>query len=192
MTEINREHPDFVRKQQMWRMYRDLYAGGQEFKFRAANYLLRRQKEPLDVYGERLHRVFYENYIGSIVDWFASTLFRRQPSLQFEGGLASGKDFLTQFADDADLRGTSLSAFLRSCFVDALVAGGSHILIDFPESPQSRRREPKKTSPASREHFWCGTKRKNLSTGAAMNGASTTGSFYAIKFRGSRAWKARR
>ncbi len=144
MTEINREHPDFLRKQQMWRMYRDLYAGGQDFKLRAANYLLRRQKEPLDVYGERLHRVFYENYIGSIVDWFASTLFRRQPSLQFEGGLASGKDFLTQFADDADLRGTTLSAFLRSCFVDALVAGGSHILIDFPRvsaKPQTRAEE---------------------------------------------------
>ncbi len=135
MTEIDREHPDFARKQYMWRMYRDLYAGGHEFKARAANYLLRRQKEPLDVYGERLHRVFYENYIGSIVDWFASTLFRRQPSLQLEGGLASGREFLTEFADDADLRGTSLSGFLRQCFIDALIAGSSHVLIDFPNSP---------------------------------------------------------
>ncbi len=120
----------------MWRMYRDLYAGGQEFKLRAADYLLRRQKEPLDVYGERLHRVFYENYIGSIIDWYASTLFRRQPSLQLEGGLSAGRDFLTEFADDTDLRGTGLSGFLRSCFVDALIAGRSHILIDFPTSPE--------------------------------------------------------
>ncbi|MBV8866735.1 MAG: hypothetical protein JO210_15180 [Acidobacteriaceae bacterium] len=144
MTDINREHPDFAQKQQMRCMYRDLYAGGHEFKSRAANYLLRRQKEPLDVYSERLHRVFYENYIGSIIDWFASTLFRRQPSLQLEGGLASGREFLTGFADDADLRGTSLSSFLRSCFVDALVAGGSYILIDFPrapEKPQTRAEE---------------------------------------------------
>ena len=89
MTEINREHREFKRKLHMWRMYRDLYEGGEEFKLRAAEYLLRRQKEPLDVYGERLQRVFYENYVGSIVDWFASTLFRRQPSLQMDGGLAS-------------------------------------------------------------------------------------------------------
>ncbi len=144
MTEINREHPEFKRKQNMWRMYRDLYVGGQEFKLRAADYLLRRQKEPLDVYGERLHRVFYENYIGSIVDWYASTLFRRQPSLQLEGGLASGREFLMQFADDVDLRGTSLAAFIRNCFVDALIAGRSHILIDFPtssEKPKTRAEE---------------------------------------------------
>ncbi len=144
MTDIDREHPDFARKRSMWRMYRDLYAGGHEFKFRAADYLLRRQKEPLDVYSERLHRVFYENYIGSIVDWFASTLFRRQPSLQLEGGLVAGREFLTQFADDSDLRGTTLSSFLRQCFVDALVAGSSHILIDFPsssEKPQTRAEE---------------------------------------------------
>ncbi|MDQ2843298.1 MAG: hypothetical protein M3Y72_20125 [Acidobacteriota bacterium] len=144
MTEINREHPEFKRKQRMWGMYRDLYAGGQEFKIRAADYLLRRQKEPLDVYGERLHRVFYENYIGSIVDWYASTLFRRQPSLQLEGGLASGREFLTEFADDTDLRGTNLAAFFKQCFIDALIVGRSHILIDFPRSsatPQTRAEE---------------------------------------------------
>jgi hypothetical protein len=144
MTEINREHPEFKRKREMWRMYRDLYVGGQEFKFRAADYLLRRQKEPLDVYGERLQRVFYENHIGSIVDWFASTLFRRQPGLQSDGGIASGREFLTDFADNADLRGTTLSTFIRNCFVDALIVGRSHILIDFPASldkPKTRAEE---------------------------------------------------
>ncbi len=108
MIDIDREHPDFKRQKHMWRMYRDLYAGGHDFKHRAAEYLLRRQKEPLDVYGERLHRVFYENYIGSIVDWYASTLFRREPSLQLEGGLESGQSFLSEFADDCDRRGTRL------------------------------------------------------------------------------------
>ncbi len=144
MTDINREHPEFKRKQYMRRMYRDLYAGGEEFRYRAADYLLRRQKEPLDVYSERLQRVYYENYIGSIVDWYASTLFRRQPSFQMEGGLASGRDFLTEFADDSDLHGTSMAAFFRRCFLDTLVVGRSHILIDFPRSrdtPQTRAEE---------------------------------------------------
>jgi hypothetical protein len=144
MTGIDREHPDFKRQQKMWAMYRDLYAGGQQFKTRAAEYLLRRQKEPLDVYGERLQRVFYENYVGSIVDWYASTLFRRQATIQLDKGLAAGRDFLTQFADDADLRGTSLSSFIKGCFIDALIVGKSHILIDFPlvsQRLQSRAEE---------------------------------------------------
>ena len=132
MTDIDREHPDFKRHKFTRQMYRDLYAGGQQFKYRAAEYLLRRQKEPLDVYSERLNRVFYQNYIGSIVDWYAATLFRRAPSLQLDGGLDSGHRFLTGFADDCDRRGTSLASFFRNCLIDALVAGRSHILIDFP------------------------------------------------------------
>ena len=61
MIQIDQEHRDYKRQTLMWQMYRDLHVGGHQFKVRAADYLLRRQKEPLDVYGERLHRVFYEN-----------------------------------------------------------------------------------------------------------------------------------
>lgn len=144
MTEIDREHPEYRRNKRTLHMYRDLYTGGQQFKYRAAEYLLRRQKEPLDVYNERLQRTFYQNYIGSIVDWYAATLFRRAPSLQLEGGLESGRRFLAEFADDCDRRGTSLSAFFQACLTDALIAGGSHILLDFPRSsaiPTTRAEE---------------------------------------------------
>lgn len=144
MIDIDREHPDFKRQKLLLRTYRDLYAGGQQFKNRAADYLLRRQKEPLDVYSERLYRVFYENYIGSIIDWYSATLFRREPSLQVQGGSDEGHKFLSRFADDCDLRGTNLTSFFRGCFTDALVAGSSYILIDFPralEKPASRAEE---------------------------------------------------
>ncbi|MBV8553395.1 MAG: hypothetical protein JOY54_19025, partial [Acidobacteriaceae bacterium] len=49
---------------------------------------------------------------------------------------ASGRAFLAEFADDCDCRGTKLSDFFRNCFIDALVAGRSHVLIDFPRSPE--------------------------------------------------------
>jgi hypothetical protein len=77
MQAINIEHPEHKRLKFMWSRYRHLYAGGDELKRHADHYLLRRHKEPLDVYAERLDRVFYENYIGSIIDWYAATLFRR-------------------------------------------------------------------------------------------------------------------
>src|SRR4051795_11128404 len=121
MIDIDREHPDHKRRQHMLRTYRDLYAGGLDFKQRASEYLLRRQKEPLDVYGERLQRVFYENYIGSIVDWYASTLFRREPSMSLDGGLDSGQLFLRLLSDDCDLKGTRLASYFRRCLIEALV-----------------------------------------------------------------------
>jgi hypothetical protein len=139
MLEIDREHPKFTHHVRTLRMYRDLYAGGFEFKLRAAHYLQQRQKEPRDIYAERLQRVFYENYIGSIVDWYTATLFRREPSLQFEGGLESDRSFLVEFIQDCDLRGTKLSYFFKGCLTEALVTGESHVLIDFPLATQQAR-----------------------------------------------------
>ena len=103
--DINHEHPDFAIKRAMWQQYRDLYAGGEQFKLNADRYLVRRQKEPGDVYAERLSRSFYENYIGSIVDWYTATLFRREPVLAFEGYNERAKNFFAEFIEDCDLKG---------------------------------------------------------------------------------------
>src|SRR5262249_13495474 len=95
MKDINREHPEYFARKAMWRQYRDLYAGGESFRARASEYLVRRNKEPGEVYSERLGRVFYENYIGSIVDWYAATLMRREPVMLFEGSDAAAGGSMT-------------------------------------------------------------------------------------------------
>jgi hypothetical protein len=139
MIEIDREHNSYKHHLRTLRTYRDLYAGGFEFKARVTHYLQQRQKEPADIYLERVHRAFYENYIGSIVDWYSATLFRREPSLQFDGGLDADRGFLSEFVEDCDLRGSKLSNFFRLCFTDSLVTGQSHVLIDFPVRTQLAR-----------------------------------------------------
>src|SRR5438552_3253214 len=90
---VEHEHPEYIAKRSMWRQYRDLYVGGEQFRLNADRYLVRRQKEPGDVYSERLSRTFYENYVGSIVDWYTATLFRREPVLTFEGSSDRAKKF---------------------------------------------------------------------------------------------------
>ena len=131
---INREHPDYVARKSMWDEYADLYAGGEQLRSRAMNYLVRRHKEPGDVYQERLSRVFYENYLGSIIDWYAATLMRRDPALMFEGGDAAAMSFYNAFAEDCDLKGTRLSEFFRQRMIEALVAGTSYTVVDFPRT----------------------------------------------------------
>jgi hypothetical protein len=133
--EIDREHPEYKTKRTALKRYADLYAGGEQFLNNAAEYLVQRHKEPFEVYQERLQRAFYENYIGSIVDWYAATLFRREPLLAFEGPNEAGRRFFGQFIEDCDLRGTNLTDFLRRRFVEALVQGSSYILVDFPKIP---------------------------------------------------------
>lgn len=131
---INREHPDYCARRTMWRQYQDLYAGGERLRQNASAYLVRRHKEPGEVYGERLSRVFYENYIGSIVDWYAATLLRREPVLLFEGNDHRAKGFYNLFSDDCDLKGTNFSEFFRQRLVQALVCGSTFIVVDFPRA----------------------------------------------------------
>ena len=144
MKNIDREHPDYVARTAMWKKYRDLYAGGEQLRECAAEYLVRRGKEPNDVYAERLSRVFYENYVGSIIDWYAATLMRREPLLLLEGSNEAGKQFYNVLTEDCDLKGTSLYEFIRQQFVRALVCGESYTAVEFPRVaavPQSRAEE---------------------------------------------------
>lgn len=143
MDNIDREHPEHVAKKAMWKKYRDLYAGGELLRAHAGEYLVRRSKEPNDVYFERLNRVFYENYIGSIIDWYAATLMRREPVVMYEGASQAEADFYNTFADDADLKGTTLADFFRQQFVQALIYGKTYIVVDFPRSvaPAANRAE---------------------------------------------------
>jgi hypothetical protein len=135
MHEIEREHPEYRMKKSMWRRYRHLYSGGEEFQANAAEYLVRRYREPAQVYAERLSRCYYENYIGSIIDWYAATLFRREPVVHIEGCNERGRRFFNQLTEDCDLKGTSLSDFFRKQLVDTLVGGASYIVVDFPRTP---------------------------------------------------------
>jgi hypothetical protein len=137
MVNIDREHPEYAAKKAMWRKYRDLYAGGEQMRENAFEYLIRRHKEPNDIYAERLSRVFYENYIGSIIDWYAATLMRREPALLFDGNDEAAKGFYNLFAEDCDLKGTSIAEFFRQQIVQTLVQGRSYIVVDFPRSPVS-------------------------------------------------------
>lgn len=134
MFNIDQEHPEYTALKATWNKYRDLYVGGEQLKANAGQYLIRRGKEPGDVYAERLNRVFYENYIGSIVDWYAATLFRREPSITFLGGSEAGRHFFGELVENADRRGKSLADLCRSQFIEAMITGASYVLVDFPRT----------------------------------------------------------
>jgi hypothetical protein len=134
MQNIDQEHPEYAARKGMWKQYRDLYEGGERLRANAWEYLVRRHKEPNDIYQERLSRAFYENYIGSIIDWYAATLMRREPALQLDGNDDRAKKFYSALSDDCDLKGTNLHEFFRQRFAQALIYGSSWVAVDFPRA----------------------------------------------------------
>jgi hypothetical protein len=136
MKEIDFEHAEYRRKKPLWQMYRNLYKGGEELKSHAGDYLVRRQKEPVGVYQERLGQVFYENYIGSIIDWYTASVFRRPPVILPEGGAENGRRFLSGFIENCDRRGTPLAEFFRGALRESMILGASHVVVDLPVPEQ--------------------------------------------------------
>jgi len=154
VLDIDQEHPHYAARKAVWKQYRDLYAGGEQFKVNAQHYLIRRQREPGDVYAERLSRVFYENYIGSIVDWYGATLFRREPVMTFEGNNERAKQFFGGLVEDVDQKGTALADFFRRQFIESLIMGASYALVDFPRpGEQARSRGEEDALGASRAYL---------------------------------------
>jgi len=144
VIEITTEHHEYKARNALWKQYRDLYTGGAQFKAQAANYLIQRSREPMEVFGERLNRAYYENYIGSIVDWYAATLFRREPVISVDGENDPGRRFFSSFVEDCDRKGSNLSDFFRKQMLEALICGTSYTLVDFPRQqnqPQNRAEE---------------------------------------------------
>jgi hypothetical protein len=131
---IEQEHPEYTAKSRMWRRYRDLYAGGEQFRRACGGVSGQAAQGAPEVYQERLARVFYENYLGSIVDWYTATLVRQEPVLEFVGTNERGKDFFAEFVDNCDLRGTTLTQFFKQQITEALVCGKSYVVVDFPRA----------------------------------------------------------
>jgi hypothetical protein len=151
---IDREHPEYIVRKAMWKQYQDLYSGGEKIRINAPDYLVQRQHEPAAVYAERLSRVFYENYVGSIVDWYAATLMRREPILTFDGTDGNAIRFYSAFSDDCDWKGTNLHEFFRQRFIETLVNGRSFLAIDFPRaSGPARTRAEEDASGRSRAYL---------------------------------------
>jgi hypothetical protein len=155
MFDITKEHPEYSAWSAVWPKYRDLYTGGEQFIANAHNYLVPRQKEPGDVFRERLARVYYENYIGSIIDWYAATLFRREPLVSCEAADASTRGFYNTFAEDCDRRGSTLSDFFRRQLVETLVMGKSYILIDFPKGTGAVRTKAEEEAAGISRAYLC-------------------------------------
>ncbi len=139
----------------MWRRYRHLYAGGEAVpRTRGRIPGAAAQRAAWRFIRNGWTRVFYENYLGSIVDWYAATLVRREPDLEFTGTNDRAKEFLAHFAQNCDQRGTTLTQFFKQQITEALVCGKSYVVVDFPKAQgQARTRADEDASGLSRAYL---------------------------------------
>src|ERR1035441_3428999 len=120
---------DYDQYREAWQTVSDLYKGGailRDAVQKRGLYLLRKPKEPAEVFQTRQQRFSYTNLLGNILGWYVAALFKTPAQLVKKIAGATGdaadkipqpiQDFCTAFEKDADRAGTTYADFWRLVF----------------------------------------------------------------------------
>lgn len=81
IRKLDRHSFEYDQNADLWANLALLYEGGWQLRIKAANFLWQRHKEPQDVYQSRIVRFNYNNIIETVIGWYTSYLFRREPEI---------------------------------------------------------------------------------------------------------------
>lgn len=143
VNRIDRKHQDWLTYNETWARCTILHEGGAVLKRSADQFLVKRPKEPSDVYQERKRRFTYQNVLGNAVGWYIAKMFQKQPQID-----PKIKDqFYDDFLLDCDNGGMTFIDFFRSQLQSQILYGRGYVLIDKPRAddvPVSRADEKDK------------------------------------------------
>jgi hypothetical protein len=140
---LNQTNPEYeelqIRKLQL------LYEGGHEILEHANLFIPKEGMESPQSYMNRLQCSSYKNYFSEIVNSYTAEVFNKtlsvMPASDADDKSTKGvslesttDDFYQDFAENADLKGTSLVNLLKSTLSESMVTGKALLQIDFPKS----------------------------------------------------------
>jgi len=130
----NSTHPDFDANLLAWERARDVFAGEDAVKAAGEKYLPRLDCQDDTDYLTYKARASFFNASARTADGFVGLIFRRDPifKLPEDNGIGAA---LTEFVEDSDMLGTSLSAFSKKLVTEIITVGRAGTLIDWSGSP---------------------------------------------------------
>ena len=134
----NSTHPDYDANIVAWQRARDVFAGEDAVKAAAEKYLPRLDCQDDTEYRAYKNRASFFNASARTADGFVGLIFRRDPTFKLpdvNNGISAA---LTEFVEDADMLGTSLTAFSKKLVTEIINVGRAGTLIDWNEEAEQR------------------------------------------------------
>lgn len=132
VQQLDRKHPNYTLFSPTWAEIEILSEAGARLRQAGSRFLTKRPKEQIDIYEERLRGLFSTPILGTVLGWYASALFRRQPGIDPP---ESDSKFFGEFLSDCDNSGRKFTEYWRRTFEQLASYGISWTLIDKPSSP---------------------------------------------------------
>ena len=135
---VNSTHPDYDANIVAWQRARDVFAGEDAVKAAGESYLPRLDCQDDTEYRAYKNRASFFNASARTADGFVGLIFRREPAFKLPEANNGITDALNEFVDDADMLGTSLSAFTKKLVTEIINVGRAGTLIDWNDEVEQR------------------------------------------------------
>ncbi len=135
---VNSNHPDYDVSAADWLRARDVLAGEDAVKAGGEKYLPRLDSQTDEEFAAYVNRASFFNATARTSEAYQGLIFRRPPFVKLpEGGSGLGRA-MEEFANDADMLGTSLTAYAKMVVGDVIGLGRAGTLVDWESEAEQR------------------------------------------------------
>jgi hypothetical protein len=135
---VDSTHLDYDANIVAWQRARDVFAGEDAVKAAAEKYLPRLDCQDDKEYLAYKNRASFFNASARTADGFVGLIFRRDPTFKLPDKTSGVGDALTEFVEDADMLGTSLSAYSKKLVTEIIGVGRAGTLLDWNAEAEQR------------------------------------------------------
>jgi hypothetical protein len=135
---VDSTHADYDANIVAWQRARDVFAGEDAVKSAAEKYLPRLDCQDDKEYLAYKNRASFFNASARMSDGFVGLIFRRDPTFKLPEQKSEVGAALTEFVEDADMLGTTLSAFTKKLVTEIINVGRAGTLVDWNEEAEQR------------------------------------------------------
>ena len=138
LVPVDSTHLDYDTTATAWLRARDVFAGEDAVKAAGVRYLPRLDSQTDDEYLAYKSRASFFNATARTADGFVGLIFRREPTVELPAGGSGVGRALGNFAEDADMLGTALSAYAKNVVCEVIGVGRAGTLVDWEGEVEQR------------------------------------------------------
>ncbi|MBA4148633.1 MAG: DUF4055 domain-containing protein [Verrucomicrobia bacterium] len=131
-------HPSYDENLPAWLRARDVLSGEDAVKAGGVRYLPRLDSQTDEEYSAYKERASFFNASARTADGFVGLIFRREPTFKIPDQAAGVGRALSAFVDDANMLGTSLSAYAKDVVREVISVGRAGTLVDWEDEAEQR------------------------------------------------------
>ena len=135
---VNSTHAEYDANAASWSRARDVFAGEDAVKAAGEKYLPRLDCQDLADYHSYKNRSSFFNATSRTGEGFVGLIFRRDPVFKISAGASPLAAAMQRFLEDANLLGTSLTAYAKQITEQVMMVGRAGTLVDWNEDTEQR------------------------------------------------------